>query len=67
VHTRWLEKVLKHTDRQLEEAIEASPSWCENEALLRTVLGVGPAFVRTLLAELPELETLTHKRRSLLS
>jgi transposase len=65
-HVRWLEKELARTDRELEEAIEASPTWRENEALLRTVPGVGPALARTLLAELPELGTLTHKRLSAL-
>jgi transposase len=61
-HVRWLEKELTRTNRELEEVIEASPTWRENEALLRTVPGVGPALARTLLAELPELGTLTHKR-----
>ncbi|MEW6636836.1 MAG: IS110 family transposase [Actinomycetota bacterium] len=65
-HVGWLEKELKRTDRELEEAIEASPTWRENEALLRSVPGVGPALARTLLAELPELGTLTHKRLSAL-
>jgi transposase len=61
-HVRWLEKELTRTDRELEEAIEASPTWRENEALLRSVPGVGPALARTLIAELPELGMLTHKR-----
>ena len=39
-----------------------APLWRKNEALLRSVPGVGPALARTLLAELPELGTLTHKR-----
>ena len=34
----------------------------ENEALLRSVPGVGPVLARTLLAGVPELGTLTHKR-----
>jgi transposase len=61
-HVGWLEKELKRTERDLEEVLEASPAWRENEALLRSVPGVGPALARTLLAELPELGTLTHKR-----
>jgi len=65
-HVRWLEKELSRTDRDLEEAIEASPAWRENEALLRSVPGVGPVLARTLLAELPELGTLTHRRLSAL-
>lgn len=65
-HVRWLEKELSRIDRELEEAIEASPTWRENEALLRSVPGVGPVLARTLLAELPELGTLTHRRLSAL-
>ena len=34
----------------------------ENDALLRSVPGVGPVLSRTLLAELPELGTLSRKR-----
>ena len=65
-HVRWLEKELSRADRDLEEAIEASPTWRENEALLRSVPGVGPVLARTLLAELPELGKLTHRRLSAL-
>ena len=65
-HVRWLEKELSRTDLELEEVLEASPVWRENEALLRSVPGVGPTLARTLLAELPELGTLTHKRLSAL-
>jgi transposase len=61
-HVRWLEKELEHTDSDLGEAIEESPSWRENEALLRGVPGVGPVLARTLLAELPELGGLTGKQ-----
>ena len=65
-HVRWLEKELSRTDLELEEVLEASPIWRENEALLRSVPGVGPTLARTLLAELPELGTITHKRLSAL-
>lgn len=54
-HIRWLEKELARTDRDLDEAIRMSPTWRENEALLRGVPGVGPVLARTLLLELPEL------------
>ena len=46
-HVRWLEKELTRADRDLEEAIEESPAWRENEALLRGVPGVGPVLART--------------------
>ncbi len=54
-HVRWLEKELSRTDSDLDEAIRESPTWRENEELLRGVPGVGPVLARTLLAELPEL------------
>ena len=65
-HVRWLEKEIDRADRELDEAIEASAAWKENEALLRSVPGVGPVLARTLLAELPELGALPHKRLSAL-
>jgi transposase len=61
-HIKWLEKELSRTDGDLDEAIEASTTFKENEALLKSVPGVGAVLARTLLAELPELGTLTHKR-----
>lgn len=66
-HVRWLEKELVRTDRELDEAIGRSEAWGRNEALLRSVPGVGPVLARTLfLAELPELGTLSHRRLSAL-
>lgn len=50
-HIQWLEKELKRTDEDLDEAVRESPTWRENEALLRSVPGVGPVLARTLLAE----------------
>ena len=49
-HIRWLEKELSRTNRDLDKAIESSPAFKENEALLRSVPGVGPVLCRTLLA-----------------
>jgi transposase len=65
-HLRWLEKELGRTDRDLDEAIEGSPTFKENEALLRSVPGVGPVLCRTLMAELPELGSLPPKELSAL-
>lgn len=61
-HIKWLEKELSRADSDLDEAIEASTAFKENESLLKSVPGVGPVLARTLLAELPELGKLTHKR-----
>ncbi len=41
-HVRWLEKELERTDRDLDAAIKGSPALRENDALLRSVPGVGP-------------------------
>jgi len=65
-HVKWLEKEISRTDSDLDEAVEASAVWKENEALLKSVPGVGPVLARTLLAELPELGTLTHRSLSAL-
>lgn len=65
-HVRWLEKELIRTDRDLDEAIVGSPTFKENEALLRSVPGVGPVLCRTLMAELPELGSLSPRELSAL-
>jgi transposase len=65
-HVHWLEKELSRTDRDLDEAIEGSPAFKENEALLRSVPGVGPVLCRTLMAELPELGSLPPRELSAL-
>jgi transposase len=43
-HVRWLEKELSRTERDLEAEIENSAALGENEALLRSVPGVGPVL-----------------------
>jgi transposase len=61
-HVAWLRAQVKDLDRQLREAIRASPLWRAQDDLLRGVPGVGPGLSATLLAELPELGTLDRKR-----
>jgi transposase len=65
-HIEWLKKEISRTDSDLDEAIENNAAFKTNEALLRSVPGVGRVLARTLMAELPELGTLTHKRLSAL-
>ncbi len=65
-HVRWLEKELARIDKDLDEVIKQSPTFKENEALLRSVPGVGPVLCRTLLAELPELGCLSPRELSAL-
>lgn len=61
-HIRWLEKELSRTDSDLDETIRQSSTWRENEALLRSVPGMGPVLARTLLAKMSELGGLTRKQ-----
>lgn len=62
VHLTWLKKQLAALDKDLTHRIQSSPIWRKREDLLRSVPGIGPVVSRTLLAELPELGTLTHKQ-----
>ena len=61
-HITWLERELTHTDTTLAHAIRESPVWREKDDLLRSAPGVGPVLTTTLLADLPELGTLTGKQ-----
>lgn len=60
-HITWLDKELASTNTDLTATIRESPVWREKEEVLRSVPGVGPVLVTTLLANLPELGTLTRK------
>lgn len=62
-------KVLKVLDRQIDDIdddlnklIQGSPIWKVREELLISVKGVGTTTARTLLAELPELGTLSRQQ-----
>lgn len=61
-HIAWLEAALADLDRQLGELIKKSPLWRERDRVLQSAPGVGPVVSTTLLAELPELGTLSHKQ-----
>lgn len=61
-HIAWLEHAVDQLNHDLDQALQASPLWRAREELLRSVPGVGPILSLTLLADLPELGTLTHKQ-----
>jgi transposase len=61
-HIRWLERQVDDVTKELAALIEASPVWRAKDDLLQSVPGVGPIVSYTLLGELPELGTLTHKQ-----
>jgi transposase len=58
-HIDFLRKQLHRLDTDLEQQLRNSPLWREKENLLRGVPGVGPVLCTTLIADLPELGTLS--------
>ena len=58
----WLNERLATLDDDIETLLRASPLWRENDDLLQSAPGIGPVCARTLLLELPELETLTRQQ-----
>lgn len=61
-HIAWLEEALRRANDDIDTAVRNSPAWREQEDLLRSVPGIGPVSARTMLAELPELGTLSRKK-----
>jgi transposase len=61
-HLRWLDQALADLERELRQAIRATPVWPETEDLLRSVPGIGPVTAFTLLADLPELGRLPRRQ-----
>jgi transposase len=61
-HIEWLTRELRRLDTDLDTAIRHSPVWREQDDLLQSMPGVGPGLSRTMLAELPELGTLSSKQ-----
>jgi transposase len=61
-HLAVLQEELSEIERELDGSIRGTPAWRENDDLLKSVPGIGPAVARTLLAELPELGTLGRKQ-----
>lgn len=61
-HIDWLTHELTGVEGELATAIRQSPVWREQDELLQSLPGVGPGLSRTVLAELPELGTLSPKQ-----
>ena len=61
-HLAVLQAELSELDRDIDGAIRNSPAWQADADLLASVPGVGPATLRTLIAELPELGRLTRRQ-----
>jgi transposase len=61
-HIPWLERRLADLSDDVNKAIRASPGWRERDDLLQSTPGVGPVLSRTLVADLPELGTLSRQQ-----
>jgi transposase len=61
-HIEWLEARITELEADIDDTIKKSPIWRENDDLLQSVKGVGPATSRMLIACLPELGTLSGKK-----
>lgn len=57
-----LDEQLAEIDGDLDKRIQDSPVWHAKEELLTTVKGVGKTTARTLLADLPELGSLSRQK-----
>lgn len=66
---RSCERIVKHLDqeisrmeKQLAKYVEAESDWAEKQLILKTAPGVGDTLIYTLLADLPELGSLTRNQ-----
>jgi transposase len=64
---RALEKELDRADGELDKAIQSSPVWKAKDELLQSIPGIGPVVSRTLLADMPELGTLSREEAAALA
>jgi transposase len=62
-----LDKELDRADGELDKAIRSSPVWKAKDELLQSIPGIGPVVSRTLLADMPELGTLTREEAAALA
>lgn len=61
-HLDWLAEAIAEVDRDMDGHIRGSPIWRTKEDLLTSVPGVGDKTARALIADLPELGTLTRRQ-----
>lgn len=61
-HIAWLKQRVKQLDADIVKTITDQPAWKATQDVLTSAKGVGPAVSAALIAHLPELGTLTHKR-----
>jgi transposase len=65
-HIKFLRRRLKDMDDDLYDGLKKSPLWRVKEQLLKSVPGVGRVTICTLIAQVPELGTLSGRKISAL-
>lgn len=65
-HIDWMEQEIARIEKELAEAIEASPVWQQKVVVYTSVPGIGITTAHSLVAELPELGLLCAKKISAL-
>lgn len=61
-HVKWLQRRLKDIDNDINGTIKDSPVWRVRDELLQSAPGVGPKTSSRLIATVPELGQLSHKK-----
>jgi len=62
-----LEDALREIDAEIDRTVRGTPVWRDKEDLLSSVPGIGKTIARTLLAEMPELGTLSPRQAAALA
>jgi transposase len=57
-----LQKELSDLERDIGESVRGTPAWRDKDELLQSVPGIGPNISSMLIAELPELGTLSRRK-----
>ena len=58
---RALDSEIARIEKRLAKHVEEQAEWTDKQAILKTAPGVGDTLIYTLLADLPELGTLSNK------
>ena len=61
-HIAWIDAQVDALEGQIQTCIEQKPEWRERAEIIDSAPGVGPVTAATLVAELPELGQLSHKK-----
>ena len=61
-HIAFLQQEIEGIDTHIREQISASSTWQDRDTLLRSAPGVGPVVSSVLIALLPELGTMSHRK-----